>query len=43
MPRVALGRTAPDFKLDDFNGRPVQLTDFRGQKHILLVFNRGFV
>jgi peroxiredoxin len=43
MPKVALDRTAPDFQLNDFNGKPVRLTDFRGQKHIILVFNRGFV
>jgi peroxiredoxin len=43
MPRVALDRTAPDFKLNDFSGKPVKLSDFKGLKHIILVFNRGFV
>ncbi len=43
MPRVALDRTAPDFQLNDFNGNPVKLSDFKGLKHIILVFNRGFV
>ena len=41
--RVALNATAPDFPLDDFQGRTVRLSDYRGQKHILLVFNRGFI
>jgi peroxiredoxin len=35
--------TAPDFTLDDFQGKPVRLADFRGQKNIVLVFNRGFI
>ena len=43
MPRVALDRTAPDFQLNDFNGKLVKLSDFKGLKHIILVFNRGFV
>ncbi len=41
--RVKLNQGAPDFCLDDMNGQPVCLTDFRGQKFVLLVFNRGFV
>jgi peroxiredoxin len=42
MPRVTLNQPAPDFDLPDFSGRPVRLSDFRGRKHVLLVFNRGF-
>jgi peroxiredoxin len=34
---------APDFTLNDFNGQPVQLSDFQEKHHVLLVFNRGFV
>jgi peroxiredoxin len=34
---------APDFTLPDLNGRPVALSDFRGRKHVVLVFNRGFM
>lgn len=43
MPKVALNTPAPDFTLNDFAGQPVSLSDFRGNAHILLVFNRGFV
>jgi peroxiredoxin len=42
MPKVALNTPAPDFTLNDFNGNPVKLSSFRNQKHVLLVFNRGF-
>jgi len=43
MPRVALNVTAPEFTLSDLNGSPVSLSDFRGRKNVLLVFNRTFV
>jgi hypothetical protein len=42
MPRVAINAPAPEFSLPDFAGRPVSLSDFRGSKNVLLVFNRGF-
>jgi peroxiredoxin len=42
MPKVSLNKPAPDFTLNDFRGEPVQLSDFRGRSHVLLVFNRGF-
>ncbi len=42
MPRVSLNQTAPNFGLPDFNGKPFQLTQLRGQKNVLLVFNRTF-
>lgn len=42
MPRVSLDATAPDFSLPDLNGDVVSLTDFRGRKNVLLVFNRTF-
>lgn len=34
--------TAPDFVLEDTLGRSVHLSDFRGGKNVVLVFNRGF-
>jgi peroxiredoxin len=42
MARIELNTTAPDFTLDDFEGNPVQLSQFKGDKNVLLVFNRGF-
>jgi cytochrome oxidase Cu insertion factor (SCO1/SenC/PrrC family) len=43
MASVSVNLPAPDFKIDDFNGKPFQLSSFKGQKYILLVMNRGFV
>ena len=43
MSKVALNSTAPDFSLQNFEGAPVTLSDFRGEKNVLLVFNRGFL
>jgi len=42
MSQISLNTPAPDFTLQDFNGKPVSLSDFHGKAHILLVFNRGF-
>ena len=41
--RVEVNTTAPDFELKDFAGNVVRLSDYGGRKHVLLVFNRGFV
>ena len=40
--RVELNQPAPGFTLSDFKGNEVSLSDFRGKKNVLLVFNRGF-
>lgn len=42
MPRVALNVPAPEFTLPDLNGNLMSLSDFRGRKNVLLVFNRTF-
>ena len=42
MARVELNNRAPDFSLHDFNGKNVSLSDFTGQKNVLIVLNRGF-
>lgn len=42
MPQVALNAVAPDFELVDSEGKPFRLSSLRGQKNVLLVFNRGF-
>ena len=34
--------TAPDFNMSDSESRMVRLSDYRGKKNVLLVFNRGF-
>jgi peroxiredoxin len=43
MAKIKIDTTAPDFTLDDFEGRQVSLAGYRGQKHVVLVFNRGFL
>jgi peroxiredoxin len=42
MPQVELNAPAPDFSLTDFRGNLVKLSDFREEKNVVLVFNRGF-
>jgi peroxiredoxin len=37
------GASAPDFTLPDTKGQSVTLSAFQGQKHVVLVFNRGFM
>jgi len=39
---VPLGSEAPDFALPSVSGEEVRLSDYRGQKHVVLVFLRGF-
>lgn len=41
--RIEINAPAPDFELPDFTGTPVRLSDYRDQRHVVLVFNRGFV
>ena len=41
--RVAIDAQAPEFELADWNGQTVRLSSYRGQKHVVLVFNRSFV
>jgi len=44
MARVQINATAPDFTLEDFRGQTVRLSDYyQGGKHVVLVFNRGFM
>ena len=39
--RVAVGDAAPDFSLLAYSGDIVTLSDFRGQKNVILAFYRG--
>jgi peroxiredoxin len=43
MARVELDATAPEFELPDWSGDTVRLSDYRDKKHVVLVFNRGFI
>ena len=41
--RVAAGQVAPDFELTDVHGRSVRLSQYHGQKYVVLVLTRGFM
>jgi peroxiredoxin len=41
--RVKIDTPAPDFALNDYGGQSVHLSDYAGKKHVILIFNRGFV
>ena len=43
MDKVMVNTPAPEFTLKDLNGNEVSLSDFRGKKNVLIVFNRGFI
>jgi peroxiredoxin Q/BCP len=40
---VPLGAEAPDFSLPAVSGDQISLSDYRGEKHVVLVFLRGFM
>ena len=40
--RIKIGHSAPDFTLEDANGKPFALSDFRDKKTVVLVFYRGY-
>ena len=40
--QVQINTIAPDFTLQDFEGRTVRLSDYQGHQHVVLIFNRGF-
>lgn len=39
---VDVGEMAPDFTLEDQNGRPLTLSAERGKRPVVLVFYRGY-
>lgn len=41
LDRIKAGDEAPDFTLEDQNGKRISLSDFRGKKVVVLVFYRG--
>ena len=40
---ITPGELAPDFELEDINEKLVRLSDFRGNKPVVLAFLRGFM
>ncbi len=40
--RVAVGDVAPDFSLVTYAGPVTTLSDYRGEKNVILVFYRGY-
>jgi len=40
--RIKVGQPAPDFSLEDVNGKTITLSEFRDKKTIVLVFYRGY-
>ncbi len=40
--RIKIGEAAPDFTLEDQDGKPVTLSEYRGKKTVVLVFYRGY-
>jgi peroxiredoxin len=40
---ITPGMSAPDFQLDDIHGKRIRLSDFRGNKPVVLSFLRGFM
>jgi cytochrome oxidase Cu insertion factor (SCO1/SenC/PrrC family) len=41
LERIKVGQPAPDFTLENVDGKQVSLSDFRGKKSVVLVFYRG--
>ena len=41
LERIKVGDTAPDFTLENMDGKQIALSNFRGQKNVVLVFYRG--
>jgi len=41
LDRVKVGQPAPDFTLEDSDGKNITLSDYRGKKNVVLVFYRG--
>lgn len=41
LKRVKVGDIAPDFTLEDMDGKPITLSNFRNKIKVVLVFYRG--
>lgn len=42
LTRLTIGDEAPDFTLEDQDGKAVTLSNYRGKKSVVLVFYRGY-
>ena len=42
LDRVKVGQPAPDFTLEDADGKAITLSALRGKKSVVLVFYRGY-
>ncbi len=40
--RIKVGEAAPDFTLEDQDGNPIALSDYKDKKTVVLVFYRGY-
>lgn len=41
LERVKVGDRAPDFTLENMDGKRISLSDYRGKRDVVLVFYRG--
>jgi cytochrome oxidase Cu insertion factor (SCO1/SenC/PrrC family) len=41
LDRIKVGQPAPDFTLENMDGKQISLSDFRRKKNVVLVFYRG--
>jgi len=41
LERIKVGDAAPDFTLENTDGKQITLSGFRGEKNVVLVFYRG--
>jgi cytochrome oxidase Cu insertion factor (SCO1/SenC/PrrC family) len=41
LERIKMGDTAPDFTLENMDGKQIAFSNFRGKKNVVLVFYRG--
>jgi len=41
LDRIKVGQPAPDFTLENVDGRKVSLSDYHGKQNVVLVFYRG--
>jgi peroxiredoxin len=40
--KIETGKEAPDFSAKEYSGKELSLSDFKDEKNVFLVLNRGF-